>query len=61
MKNMLIVMITNTSTWRATLCQGKLKIIIPKDYKILYVVSKKGGDYNFKLKERSIYIMTFVA
>jgi hypothetical protein len=61
MKNMLIVMITNKPTWRALLCQGKLKIIISKDYKILYVISKKGCDYNFQLKERSIYIMTFVA
>ena len=44
MKNVLIVMITNNPTWRARPCQGKLKIIISKDYKILNVISKKGCD-----------------
>lgn len=58
MKNVLIVMITNKSTWRATLCQGKLKIIISKDYIILHLIFKKEPDHNFQLKERSIYIMS---
>jgi len=57
MKSMLIVMITNKPTWHTTFCQGKLKIIISKDYIILYLIFKKGPDQNFQLKERSIYIM----